>query len=266
VNAQPGGNDVTPPTFDQYQAKYPSVAMTRRDGILQLTLHTNGDSLAWAAQTKGELTDMLAAVGGDPDNRAIIITGAGDYFIRPGFTERAPGTGGAVNPQRWGMRNHPEGKKLLMNHLDVQVPMIAAVNGPATIHGEIALLCDIVLAAEGAAFQDSQHFPKGILPGDGAHIVWPMLLGINRARYFLLTGQSISAREALALGLINEIHPAARLLDRAWELAQNIVRQPPLTVRLFRETMLQPYKRLIVDDLGYGLALEGLAGTDHWPF
>jgi len=262
-----GRDDVTPPTFDQYRSRYPSVAMIRRDGILQLTLHTGGGSLAWMAETKGELTNMLADVGRDPDNRAIILTGSGDHFIRPGFAEPPAGTtAGVVHPQRWGSRNHPEGKKLVMNHLDIQVPMIAAVNGPATIHGEIALLCDIVIAAEAAAFQDSQHFRKGIVPGDGAHIVWPMLLGINRARYFLLTGQTISAREALALGLVSEIHPAARLLDRAWELAQDIAQRPPLTVRLFRETMLQSYKRLVVDDLGYGLALEGLAAADHWPF
>jgi enoyl-CoA hydratase/carnithine racemase len=134
------------------------------------------------------------------------------------------------------------------------------------MHGEIALLCDIVLAAEGAAFQDSLHFRKGVLPGDGAHIVWPMLLGINRARYFLLTGQTISAAEALTLGLVNEILPRERLLDRAWELARDIAQRPPLTVRFFRESMLQPYKRQAVDDLGYGLALEGMAGTAYWPF
>ena len=256
-----------PPAFDEYHQRYPSVQMLRQDGILQLTLHSNGNSLAWSGPTKGELTHMFGDVGSDPENQVIILTGTGDAFIRPGFPDKsanAPAT--TVNPERWGSKNHPEGKKLLMNHLDIQVPMIAAVNGPATMHGEIALLCDIVLAAAGAAFQDSLHFRKGVIPGDGAHIVWPMLLGINRARYFLLTGQSISAEEALRLGLVNEIHPKDRLLDRAWELARDIARRPPLTVQLFRETMLQPYKRQVVNDLGYGLALEGMGAAAHWPF
>jgi enoyl-CoA hydratase/carnithine racemase len=151
--------------------------MLRQDGILQLTLHSNGDSLAWSGQTKSEVTHMLADVGGDSENRVIVLTGTGDHFIRPGFPEKgvdAPIT--PVNPERWGSKNHPEGKKMLMNHLDIQVPIIAAVNGPATIHSEIALLCDIVLAADCAAFQDSLHFSKGVIPGDGAHIVWPMLI------------------------------------------------------------------------------------------
>ncbi|MSQ55920.1 MAG: enoyl-CoA hydratase/isomerase family protein [Betaproteobacteria bacterium] len=256
-----------PPTFDEYRQKYPSVQMLRRDGILQLTLHTGGDSLAWGASTKTELTYMLADVGNDPENRVIILTGTGDRFIRPGFADKPAGTPASTfNPERWGSRNHPEGKKLLMNHLDIPVPMIAAVNGPATMHGEIALLCDIVLAAEGAAFQDALHFRKGVLPGDGAHIVWPMLLGINRARYFLLTGQSIPAEEALRLGLVSEVLPRERLLPRAWELAEDIAQRPTLAVRLFRETLLQPYKRALVNDLGYGLALEGLSAAAYWPF
>src|SRR5262245_49507057 len=102
--------------------------MRRIEGTLELTLNTNGDSLAWAATTKTELTYMLADVGNDPDNRVIIVTGAGDSFIKPGFTEKTPS---AFSPERWGRKNHPEGKKLLANHLDIPVPMIAAVNGPA---------------------------------------------------------------------------------------------------------------------------------------
>ena len=95
-----------------------------------------------------------------------------------------------------------EGKRLLMNLLDIPMPMISAVNGPALIHAEIPVLCDIVLASETAAFQDAPHFPNGIVPGDGVHLVWPLLLGANRGRYFLLTGQKLSAQEALTLGVV----------------------------------------------------------------
>ena len=83
-----------------------------------------------------------------------------------------------------------------MQMLDIEVPMIAAVNGPVTVHSELAVLCDVVLARTDTYFQDAPHFPGGLVPGDSMQVVWPMLLGPNRGRYFLLTGQEIHAEEA----------------------------------------------------------------------
>ncbi len=98
---------------------------------------------------------------------------------------------------------------------------LAAINGPAVRHPEIPLLCDIVLASETATIQDSAHFNGGLVPGDGVHIVFPMLMRINRGRYFLLTGQVLDASEAKQLGLVSEVLPPADLLPRAWQLANN---------------------------------------------
>lgn len=152
-----------------------------------------------------------------------------------------------------------------MDLLDIDVPMIAAVNGPATVHAELALLCDIVLAAEDTIFQDAPHFSNGLVPGDGVHIIWPLLLGPNRGRYFLLTGQKLSAAEALNLGVVNEVLPRDKLLPRAWELAEILAKQPRLTCRYARVAITQHLKKLFLDGLGYGLILEGMAGSDAWP-
>jgi enoyl-CoA hydratase/carnithine racemase len=148
-----------------------------------------------------------------------------------------------------------------MNLLDIDVPMISAINGPALRHSELPLLCDIVLAAEEVEFQDSGHFVNGLIPGDGMHIIYPLLLGINRGRYFLLTGQSLSAQQALELGLVNEVLPRERLVDRAWELAEQLTRQSPLILRYSRVLLTQNLKRQMHDLLGYGLALEGLGSA-----
>ena len=137
--------------------------------------------------------------------------------------------------------------------------MIAAVNGPALRHAELPIMCDIVLAAEHACFQDSAHFVGGLVPGDGVHIAFAMAMGMNRARYFLLTGQKLGAQEAKDVGLVNEVLAKDKLLPRAWELARGILRQPEINRRYARILLTERLRREFNELLPYGLALEGLA-------
>jgi hypothetical protein len=125
--------------LDDYAGRYPSVKMERRDGILQVTLHTEGKSLRWGMGVHAELPDAFGDIGRDPDNRVVIITGTGDEFSGPAAT---PGsTMFARRPSVQTMdRIHWEGRHLLMNLLNIEVPVISAVNGPAWRHSEIPLL------------------------------------------------------------------------------------------------------------------------------
>ena len=100
---------------------------------------------------------------------------------------------------------------------------------------------------------------SGLVPGDGMHIVMPILMGVNRGRYFLLTGQTLDAREAKDLGLVNEVLPKDKVLDRAWELARELTARPTLLLRYTRLMFTEHLRKRMQDLLGYGLALEGLA-------
>lgn len=244
-------------SLEQYANKYQHVRMERRDGILQMTLHTNGDTLQWGAGPHQELPQVFADVGADTENKVVIMTGTGEGFTGP---PGSPETRVRRTPAQWDV-TYWEGKHLLMNLLDIEVPMISAINGPALRHSELPLLCDIVLAAQETTFQDSGHFISGLIPGDGMHVVYPMLLGLNRGRYFLLTGQKLSAQEAKDLGLVSEVLPREQLLPRAWELAEQLSQQHPLVLRYSRVLLTQYIKRLMHDLLGYGLALEGLGSA-----
>ena len=244
--------------LEDYATKYQTVRMERRHGILQMTLHTEGGPLRWGFLPHRELPEAFYDVGADRDNRVVIITGTGDEFSGPRAT---PGTSSFPSrpPIERIDRIHWEGRHLLMKLLEIEVPVISAINGPAWRHSEIPLLCDIVLAADTAQFQDSAHFTSDVVPGDGMHIVYPLLLGMNRGRYFLLTGQTLDARKALELGLVAEVLPPDRLLARAWELAEGLARRPILLLRYTRLLLTEALRRQMHDLLGYGLGMELLA-------
>ena len=127
----------------------------------------------------------------------------------------------------------------------------------ALIHAELVIMSDIVLAAEHAVVADLAHFPGGTVPGDGAHVIWPMLLGPNRARYFLMMGEQIPAAEARTLGLVGEVLPRERLLARAWEVGTMLTQKPQRVLRNTRIALIQRMKRHFQEELGYGLLLEG---------
>ena len=190
--------------LEDYQNRFQYARLEREDGILQMTLHSDGDTLQWGAGPHTELPEVFHTVGTDPENKVIIMTGAGDGFTGPaGSSDTVP----RRTPEQWDA-TYWEGKHLLGNLLNIEVPVIAAVNGPALRHSELPLLSDIVLAAPHTTFQDSGHFMSGLTPGDGMHIIYPLLLGINRGRYFLLTGQQLDAAKAQELGLVAEVLPS----------------------------------------------------------
>ena len=202
-------------SFEEYAHKYENIRMERRDGIIQVTFHTDGGEFKWGEVPHRELGYAFTDIGSDPDNKVVIMTGTGETFLVGWVGTEAPWkTSPAGSTETWRSttlwdKTYWEGKRLLMNLLEIEVPVIAAVNGPALTHSEMPVLCDIVLASEKASFQDT-HFPRGAVPGDGVHVVWLNLLGQNRGRKFLLTGETLRAQEALDL----EVWPGTPALPK----------------------------------------------------
>lgn len=260
-----------PTPFEEYKDKFPHIRMERsEEGILLMQLHDGeGGEFEWSFDNHHEISYVWRDVGGDPENKLIILTGSGDAFLRreylhAGAIDRSGMEDAANRAVEW-IDAHGHGKRLEMDLMEIEQPMIAALNGPCSIHAEIPLLCDIVLAAEHTIIADAVHFEFGLVPGDGVQTIFPLLMGFNRARYFMLTGQQLSAQECLDLGMINEILPREDVLPRAYELARQILKAPPMTVRLFRPILMQQVKRLMLDSVSHGLLGEGLAWAAHWP-
>jgi enoyl-CoA hydratase/carnithine racemase len=192
----------------------------------------------------------------------VILTGTGEEFTGPICSEEERPLDHRPTPQQWD-HFYWTGKHLQMNLLNIEVPMIAAVNGPAYRHMELALLCDVVLASDTAVFVDSGHFDAGnLVPGDGVNVACMLAMGVNRARYFHLTGQQLSAVEARDFGVVNEVLPQADVLPRAWELAERMARKTDLQLRYSRVILTQHIKKQMQDLVGYGMALEGLCISD----
>jgi enoyl-CoA hydratase/carnithine racemase len=237
---------------------FPHAALTRSpEGVLEVVLHTDGGTLLFNGHVHEELVELFHQIGQDADNRVVILTGAGEAFI-----DRIDADGFDFFTPRGFDKIYREGKKILANLIDIPVPVIAALNGPTTVHSEYALLCDIVIATPDTIFQDKPHFAFGIVPGDGIHSLWPEVIGSIRGRTFVLTQQIIGAEEAKTLGVISEIVPRDRLLPRAREIAGRIAKLPPLTISYTRVALTQKLRRIVEESVGYGLALEGISAAD----
>jgi enoyl-CoA hydratase/carnithine racemase len=268
-----------PHTFDQYKDKYETISLERNDeGILLVRIHDIDEPdqpiryygrdrpYGWQ-HAHTEWSHCFYDISRDYDNEVIILTGTGDKFIgtdedrRPALDAAMVGRFPPTHPDHFDHIYH-NGKQLQQNLLNIECPVIGVANGPAVAHAELLLLSDIVLCAEHAEFQDQPHFETGMLvPGDSVGLVFPLLMGHNRGSYFLLTGQTLSASEALQYGLVNEVHPGAALLDRAYELARRILKRPKLVRRYSRAVLRQSIKEKMLAHVGFALALEGLAGA-----
>ena len=206
------------------------------NGVLTVTLNRPERLNAVDHETHRSLEELWSDVAGDPEVRAVVLTGAGRAFCAGGdvraMAERSgAGTATAAPTFMGGAGVQPGPRRLILNMLEVNQPIIAALNGDTIgLGATIALMSDITIAADTARIGDP-HVRVGLVAGDGGAVIWPLLIGIHKAKELLMTGRLISAVEAERIGLINEVHPLADVLPAAQELARSLADGPTMAIR-----------------------------------
>jgi len=177
-----------------------------------------------------ELEDVFIDLSNDDSVRTIILTGAGSAFCAGGDVEGMR-SGDFLASTRGPGVPFRQVRRLILNLLEVEQPIVAAVNGDgAGLGATLALFCDIVVMAETARLADT-HVRMGLVAGDGGVVIWPWLVGMARAKEYLLTGQWIDGREAERIGLVNYAVPREQVLPRAMEIARRLAQGAPLAIR-----------------------------------
>jgi enoyl-CoA hydratase/carnithine racemase len=245
----------SPDYFDRYE----NFALTRsQSGVLTLRFHTNGGPATFTGTTHSDLPRLLEEIAFDRDNKVLVITGTGDRFMTD---IDGPSLGDLTKPMAADV-SYTEGRRIPQRLADLEMPIISAINGPATVHSEYVLIADIVIASETAEFSDLPHLTFGINPGDGLHIVWEEALGINRARYYVLTQGTFTAEEAKQWGAVAEVLPQDQVLARSQELAESLAAKPQLLTRYAAITLRQRISRRMAEGTALGMALESLTAAN----
>ena len=236
------------PRYDQ-----PGIEV-RADGAVRILTLNEPDTLnAFTEDLHEQFVDVWADVEADEDCRAVVLTGAGRTFSAGGSYEDFEGRRVDQARRRRSLRL---ARRLADEMIEVAVPVVAAVNGPAVGLGcTVATLSDIVFMAEDAWMADT-HVSVALVAGDGGAVTWPAHTSLLRAKQYLLTGDRLGAHEAVELGLANFVVPGDRLLDEALAFAHRLAAQPPQALQETKAILNQHLRANAVRALGYGLATE----------
>lgn len=239
---------------------YRTIRTERRGRVLTLILDRPDKLNAADEAMHGELATIFAAAADDPHSDVIVLTGAGRAFsaggdivwmqkmIDEGFDQTAR-----------------EAKRIVLDLLDCDKPVIAKVNGHAAGFGAtLALFCDVIFAADHAKIGDP-HVAVGLTAGDGGALIWPQLIGYARARQYLLTGDMITAAEAERIGLINRAVPAAELDATVDAFADRLAAGARIAIRTTKRAINAGLKQSAAQMMDTCLALEAIsnASADH---
>lgn len=208
--------------------RYKYLKVEKEDAVAVITMDRPEVLNAVHGEMHRELEEVFLDVARDSEARAVVLTGAGRAFCAGGDARGMSGddfrSPGAVVPL-------DAARRLVLNMLEVQQPLIAAVNGAAAgLGATLALFCDIIIAAEDARIGDT-HVRMGLVAGDGGVVIWPALVGVAKAKEMLLTGDFIDGRKAEQIGLVNKAVPTEEVMPTAMALARRLAQGPARAIR-----------------------------------
>ncbi|MEO7429685.1 MAG: enoyl-CoA hydratase-related protein [Acidimicrobiales bacterium] len=226
----------------------------RADGPVRVVTLNRPETLnAFTEDFHATFVDLWTHIDGDDDVRAVLLTGAGKAFSAGGSYQDFEHRRVDLAVRRRSLRL---ARRLADEMLNVAVPVVAAVNGPAVGLGcTVTTLCDIVFMADTAFLADT-HVSVALVAGDGGAVTWPAMTSLLRAKQYLLTGDRLYAADAVTLGLANFAVPADRLMEEALAFAHRLAAQPPQAVQETKAILNQHLRANAVRALGYGLATE----------
>jgi len=221
------------------------------NAIARVTLDRPQSKNAINAAMHRGLEIVFRELSHHPDVRVIVLTGAGDVFCAGGDTKDYGGERTSLDATR--------NRELNWSMVQCEAPIVAAVNGAARgLGASIALTCDICYMADTASIGDA-HTRWGLPAGDGGQVMWPLLVGPNLAKEYLMRGTAIDAREAERIGLVNRVFDASELMDEAIACARDIAARPPAGVRWTKLAVNKMIVNQLNLNLDFGLAAEYLA-------
>lgn len=242
--------------------RLPTIGIHREGDVLTATIDNPNSRLNTVdGQLHEDLTALFRMLKREDQARVAILTGSGGAFSAGGDFAWFPtlrDTGTLDHLRR-------DAKQLIWDLVDIEIPIIAAVNGPAVgLGASVALLCDVIFMADDAVISDP-HVRVGLVAGDGGTAIWPLLVGPARAKEYLMTGNPLTAQEAERIGLVNRVFPADRLLAEATAFAEQLARGAPLAVRFTKMAVNKLIKDAlnVAFDSAAGLELVTFLSDDH---
>jgi enoyl-CoA hydratase len=222
-----------------YETLYPSFRFDRPSPhVLRITFDAPGLNSV-SPDAHREIADVWLSVDRDPDTRVAILQGAGKGFSSGGSFELI---GGIVDDYATRLRVLREARDLVKNVIDCSKPIVSAIHGPAVGAGLVAaLLADVSIAARDARIIDG-HTRLGVAAGDHAAICWPMLCGMAKAKYYLLTCDTLTGEEAERIGLVSLCVEAGEVHARALEVAERLAGMAQAAVRFTKHTLNHWYR------------------------